>query len=98
MLNLKIVSKIKLFLLSRLQRKPYVIVALGDSTVEGLGATNPEKAFAPLVHEAIKSHKKNTRFLNLGVAGAKVQDVLNFQLVEAIKIKTRLNLTLHRSK
>jgi acyl-CoA thioesterase I len=99
MKNLKIITAFYSTLRTRLFGKffsgkdtDYIIVALGDSTIEGIGATEPGKAFAPIVYEAVKSHKKNAKFFNFGAAGAKVQDVVNFQLADALRLKPDLIL------
>ncbi|MBI2601371.1 SGNH/GDSL hydrolase family protein [Candidatus Daviesbacteria bacterium] len=73
-------------------KKPYVIVAMGDSAVEGWGATSPKRAFAPLVYSSIKLKKQNVNFYNLGKAQARVEDVLNTQLNQAIKLQPDLIL------
>ncbi len=73
-------------------KKPFVFVAVGDSAVEGWGASNPDKGFASLVFSAIKRHAKNPRFYNLGKGGAKVGDVLKHQLDEAINLQPDLVL------
>lgn len=88
----KLFQKIQLFFKSRLRKKEFVVVAIGDSTIEGIGASKPEKAFAPLVYSSIKQGKKNAVFHNLGKAGAKVQDVIINQLPKAIELKPNLIL------
>ena len=90
----KLFRKIRLLLKTNLRwfKKEFVVVAIGDSTVEGLGASKPEKAFAPLVYLAIKQEKKNAVFHNLGVAHSKVNDVILNQLPKALELKPNLVL------
>lgn len=66
-------------------QKPFVYVALGDSTVEGIGATTSERCFAAIVYAAIKQEVGSAVFYNLGKRGARVKDVLANQLTLAIE-------------
>lgn len=90
----KLFQKIQLFLKSRLKRlkKEFVVVAIGDSTIEGIGASTPEKAFAPLVYSSVKQGKKNASFHNLGVAHSRIRDVILNQLPKALELKPNLVL------
>jgi lysophospholipase L1-like esterase len=59
-------------------------VVLGDSTAAGVGAGQPEKAYPTLLAERLASHGRRVRLLDLGVSGARVGDVLDSQVPEAI--------------
>lgn len=65
-------------------------VAIGDSTVEGIGASHSSKSVPALVFEKIKEDKKEAVFYNLGKGGAKVRDVINSQLARTIELKPNL--------
>lgn len=65
-------------------------MALGDSTVEGVGASTPSKSFSFLVHTAIKQRNKHAKYYNFGKSGAKALDVLNLQVEKAIKLQPDL--------
>lgn len=69
------------------EEKPFVYVALGDSTVEGIGASSHEKSYAGILHSTIKKHKKNVIYQNLGKHGAPIHRVINHQLDNAIKLQ-----------
>src|SRR4030042_6370297 len=68
----------------------FTYVAIGDSTVEGVGTSNPKKAFPALIFAAIKQDIKNVQFHNLGKRGAKIYDVVLNQLETAIQLKPDL--------
>lgn len=70
--------------------KKFVYVAIGDSTVEGIGASHHSKSFPALVFEKIKKDKKEAVFHNLGKGGAKVKDVIEHQLRKTIELKPDL--------
>jgi len=59
-------------------------VALGDSTVEGVGASRPENNYVSLLHARLRAIYRNARLQNLGVGGATSADVLARQLEPAI--------------
>jgi lysophospholipase L1-like esterase len=61
-----------------------VYVALGDSTVEGVGASRPEAAWVNLLHARLREIYPKARLLNLGVAGATSAGVLDRQLERAV--------------
>lgn len=56
------------------------IAFLGDSLVEGVGATNRDKTFAELVFAEIKQTNPDASMHNFATAGARVQDVVDVQL------------------
>lgn len=68
----------------------FVYVAIGDSTVEGIGASHSSKSFPSLVFEKIKKDKKEAVFYNFGKGGAKVRDVITYQLPKVIALKPNL--------
>jgi acyl-CoA thioesterase I len=58
-------------------------VALGDSTVEGVGASRPELNYVSRLHARLREVYRNARMENLGVGGATSVDVLARQLDRA---------------
>lgn len=87
LLNSKLIAKLRRLLF---RPKKFVYVAMGDSTVEGIGASHASKSFPSLVFEKIKKDKKEAVFYNLGKGGAKVRDVIELQLGRAIELKPNL--------
>ena len=65
-------------------------VALGDSTVEGVGATSPGRNFVSRLHERLRARYPNARVVNLGAGGATSADVLLRQLDRAIGLRPHL--------
>ena len=65
-------------------------VALGDSTVEGVGATSPERNYVSRLHERLRAVYPGARVANLGVGGATSADVLLRQLDRAIEQRPQL--------
>ncbi|MGI9027431.1 MAG: SGNH/GDSL hydrolase family protein [Candidatus Saccharimonadales bacterium] len=56
-------------------------VALGDSTAQGIGATQPDKGYPGLIRQQLMERKsKPVRLVNLSKSGAKVRDVIETQL------------------
>jgi lysophospholipase L1-like esterase len=70
--------------------KAFVYVAIGDSTVEGIGASAPHKSYTGIIHETLKDSKKSVAYHNLGKDGAKIKDVLQTQLERAIGLQPDL--------
>lgn len=68
----------------------FVYVAIGDSTVEGIGSSHSSKSFPALVFQKIKQDKKEASFYNLGKGGARVRDVIELQLPRVILLKPDL--------
>lgn len=64
---------------------PIHYVALGDSTVEGVGASRPDFNYVSRLHARLRARYPNARVTNLGVGGATSSDVLARQLERAIK-------------
>lgn len=73
-------------LLSRYSReeKPFVYVAMGDSSVEGIGATHPSRSVPGIIFSTILLSRKSAVFHNLGKNRASTVDVLENQLQKAI--------------
>ena len=65
-------------------------VALGDSTVEGIGASRPELNYVSRLHARLREIYPNARMVNLGVGGATSFEVLTQQLDRAIDLKPDL--------
>lgn len=70
--------------------KKFIYVALGDSTVEGMGASSPEKAFAARIFSEIQHQVENVEFHNFGISGARVSDVIDLQLEKTLDAKPHL--------
>lgn len=84
----KLFSHLKLFLRKRKSR--FVYVALGDSSVEGVGASSPEKSFPAIVFNKLKKDHPNAEFHNLGRRGARVKNVVAEQLPRALELNPNL--------
>lgn len=67
-----------------------VYVALGDSTVEGIGASSPEKNYVSLLHARLRAIYPGATMINLGVGGATSADVVRGQLDRAIALRPHL--------
>ena len=65
-------------------------VALGDSTVEGVGASRPDLNYVSRLHAYLRDVYRNARVMNLGVGGATSVDVLARQLDRAIALSPDL--------
>jgi acyl-CoA thioesterase I len=72
------------------RRASVVYVALGDSTVEGVGATNRERNYVSRLLGHLRDVYPNARMVNLGIGGATSADVLAGQLDQAIELKPDL--------
>ena len=65
---------------------PIVYVALGDSTVEGIGASRPELNYVSRLYARLREIYRAARVENLGAGGATSVDVLARQLDRAIAL------------
>jgi acyl-CoA thioesterase I len=65
---------------------PVMYVALGDSTVEGIGATRSELNYVGRLYARLREVYPNARVENLGVGGATSVDVLARQLDRAVAL------------
>ena len=77
-------------LLNYFAQKPFVYVVMGDSSAEGIGASDHGKSFGALIAEEIKKQKRNTVYRNFGKAGATIHDVINSQLKKTLFINPQL--------
>ena len=68
----------------RRKTKPFIYVALGDSAVEGVGASKPARSYTGIIHEHLKIVKKHTIYHNFGKSFAKVSDILETQMERTI--------------
>jgi len=68
-------------------RAPVHYVALGDSTVEGIGASHPDLNYVSRLHARLRALYPNAHVTNLGVGGATSADVIARQLDRAIKLR-----------
>jgi acyl-CoA thioesterase I len=64
--------------------------ALGDSTVEGVGATRADLNYVGRLHERLRAVYPAARVTNLGASGATSADVLRRQLTRAIALAPHL--------
>ena len=69
---------------------PIHYVALGDSTVEGVGASRPDLNYVSRLHARLRAMYPNARMTNLGTGGATSADVTTWQLDRAIKLRPDL--------
>ena len=69
---------------------PLVYVALGDSTVEGIGATRPALNYVSRLHARLRAVYPKARVTNLGAGGATSADVIAGQLARAIELRPHL--------
>jgi acyl-CoA thioesterase-1 len=67
-----------------------VYVALGDSTVEGIGASSPEHNYVSRLHARLRAVYPQARMTNLGVGGATSRDVVAGQLTAAVALRPDL--------
>ena len=64
--------------------QPIVYAALGDSTVEGQGATRREANYVSRLHERLRAIYPAARVVNLGIGGATSADVAADQVQRAV--------------
>ena len=69
---------------------PIHYAALGDSTVEGIGASHRIFNYVSRLHTRLLARYPNARLDNLGVGGATSADVIGRQLDRAIKLQPDL--------
>jgi acyl-CoA thioesterase-1 len=72
------------------RQAPLVYVALGDSTVEGIGASGPEATYVSALHRRLQAVYPAAQAVNLGRSGATSGDVVAGQLDRAIALQPRL--------
>ena len=76
--------------LPRDRRASLVYVALGDSTVEGIGATSRDRNYVSRLLDHLRAVYPNARVVNLGIGGATSADVLAGQLDQAVLLRPDL--------
>ena len=69
---------------------PVEYVALGDSTVAGVGATGPEKSYVGRIFARLRDEYPAAKLDNLGAAGATSADVARRQLPKAVALRPTL--------
>jgi acyl-CoA thioesterase I len=85
---------------------PVVYVALGDSTVYGVGATSPGQTYVHRLYERLRAVYPHARLANLGVSGATAAGVVAGQLAAAVQQEPTLvtlsigpnDITTHRAR
>ena len=65
-------------------------VALGDSTVEGIGASSPARNYVGRLYERLRAVYPRARVINLGRGGATAADVLGRQLPRSLELQPDL--------
>lgn len=65
-------------------------VALGDSTVQGVGASSARTNYVSRLEARLRERYPRARTVNLGVAGATSYDVLEEQLARAVALEPHL--------
>lgn len=84
----KILSLFTLF--PQKHKKHFVYAAMGDSTVEGVGASHHSKSYPSLVFEKIKSSHPNCQYHNFGKSGDRIRNVIENQLPLVLALKPNL--------
>jgi lysophospholipase L1-like esterase len=69
---------------------PLVYVALGDSTVEGVGASDASHTYVAQLHRRLTAEYARARVMNLGVGGATAAGARARQLPRALEAKPDL--------
>jgi lysophospholipase L1-like esterase len=69
---------------------PVLYVALGDSTVEGVGASSPARNYVGRLNERLRTVYPHARLMNLGVGGATASGVRSRQLPRALELRPDL--------
>jgi lysophospholipase L1-like esterase len=66
------------------RRAPLLYVALGDSTVYGLGASGPSRHYVGRLFDSLRVEYPSARLINRGTCLATAADVLAHQLADAL--------------
>ena len=69
---------------------PVLYVALGDSTVEGVGASRQELTYVVRLYERLRAIYPTAQLRNLGVGGSTSADVLAAQVPPAVELAPHL--------
>ena len=64
--------------------RPFIYVALGDSTVAGVGASRSERSYTGLIYAHLQELFQPAVYHNFGKSGARISDILKDQLGPAI--------------
>ncbi|MEO7435447.1 MAG: SGNH/GDSL hydrolase family protein, partial [Candidatus Binatia bacterium] len=67
-----------------------VYVALGDSTVQGIGATSAASNYPSRIAARLRQKYPEAKLSNLGMAGATASDVVAYQLESASALRPAL--------
>lgn len=88
----KFLSKIEPFILAAWEKnnKSFVYVAIGDSSVEGVGASTSDRSYPGIIHQHLKLAHKDIDYNNLGKSGARIKDVLDKQLPKTLDLAPQL--------
>lgn len=76
--------------LPRDQRAAVLYVALGDSTVKGIGASSQSANYVSRLHARLRTVYPQAGVVNLGVGGATSADVIDRQLERALLLRPQL--------
>ena len=69
---------------------PVLYVALGDSTVKGIGASRPDASYVGRLHARLRAIYPRATAVNLGRGGATSGDVVAGQLERAVQLQPHL--------
>ncbi len=69
------------------KEKRKVILLLGSSVTQGIGASSPQKSWAGLLNTSLRKKRTDLVLLNLGVSGYTTKDVIN----SSLRITSNLN-------
>jgi lysophospholipase L1-like esterase len=65
-------------------------LALGDSTVEGIGASSPDRNYVGRLYARLRAVYPSARVMNLGTGGATAADVRSRQLPRSLELQPDL--------
>lgn len=82
--------KRKVLQLFHYQVQPFLYVALGDSTAEGMGASSHDRAYTSIIYSSLKERYRKAKYHNFAKSGAILKDVINHQLPKALAINPSL--------
>ena len=70
------------------ENQEILYIALGDSTAQGIGASSPKKGYVSLIAEKLERETgRPVRTINLSKSGARIDDVIKYQLPAMQKYK-----------
>lgn len=82
------------FYLTRLSKKDptkeFVFIAMGDSTVEGVGASHHTRSYTGIIYSMIKERFPKAKYYNFGKFGSSTKEVIAEQLEKTIKLNPDL--------